>query len=80
MGDVLIVADDVRFAEEAAAIRALGGLVVRIERPGAGLDGAAAAHPSEAGGVGPVDVVIVNDGDLPRLFDLVDAIAADVMD
>jgi hypothetical protein len=29
-----VVADDVRFANEAAAIRALGGLIVEITRPG----------------------------------------------
>lgn len=32
----LIVADDVRFANEAKAIRERGGIVIRIERPGAG--------------------------------------------
>jgi hypothetical protein len=42
-----IVADDVRFANEADAIRARGGLVVEIHRPGAGA-AIGAAHISEA--------------------------------
>lgn len=41
-----IVADDVRFANEAAAIRALGGRVIRIDRPGAG-SASGAGHASE---------------------------------
>lgn len=44
-----VVIPDVRFSNEAAAIRAAGGKVVRITRPGAGLQGAAGAHASEAG-------------------------------
>ena len=38
---------DVRFLNEEAAIRARGGFIVRIDRPGAGLDGEAAEHASE---------------------------------
>lgn len=38
---------DVRFANEADAIRKAGGKVVRITRPGAGLPGDAGAHASE---------------------------------
>lgn len=45
-GPKLIVADDVRFANEAKAIRDRGGIVVRIERPGAG-SASGHAHASE---------------------------------
>jgi predicted kinase len=40
---------DVRFENEAEAIRHAGGYVWRIERPDAGLCGAAGEHSSEAG-------------------------------
>lgn len=39
-----VVVDDCRFPNEAEAIRAAGGIIVRIERPGAGT---ASAHESE---------------------------------
>jgi len=42
-----VVISDVRFTNEARAIVAAGGEVWRIQRPGAGLTGAAAEHPSE---------------------------------
>lgn len=43
-----VVIPDVRFLNEAAAIRAAGGRLVRVTRPGyKGLDGAAADHMSE---------------------------------
>lgn len=66
-----VVVTDVRFPNEAAAVRALGGYVVRLERPGAGLRGLVAGHPSEALAF-PVDEVVANDGtldDLHRVFD-----------
>lgn len=58
-GDILAVADDVRFENEAAAIRGEGGLVVRIERDGAG-SATGASHASEAGVI--ADITITNDG------------------
>lgn len=61
-----VVIPDVRFKNEAAAVRAAGGRVVRIVRPGAGLDGAAATHASEAG-CGPADEVMLNAGSLGEL-------------
>lgn len=59
------VVTDVRFANEAAAIRALGGKVARIDRPGVGpING----HVSDAGIDNDfVDQVIDNDGDLDDL-------------
>lgn len=55
-----VVAADVRFPNEVAAIRALGGEVVWIERPGLA---AADGHASE-NSISPddCDVVILNDG------------------
>ncbi len=62
------VISDVRFENEAAKIRAKGGLVWQITRAGAGLSGAAALHVSEAGvPVALIDRVIPNDGDLEAL-------------
>lgn len=56
-----IVADDVRFANEAAAIRSLGGVVIRLDRPGAG-SASGADHASERVDI-RADVVIDNSGD-----------------
>lgn len=58
-GDILVASDDVRFENEAAAVRAEGGIVVRIERDGAG-SASGANHASEAGVV--PDITITNDG------------------
>ncbi len=60
---------DVRFDNEAAAIREAGGRIWRIVRPGhAVLDEAAAAHASEAGiSEQYIDAVIVNTGSLSDL-------------
>ena len=60
-----VVIDDVRFPNEAAMIRDLGGELWRIERPGIAYDG---DHSSEGGleGITP-DRVIVNDGTIAQL-------------
>lgn len=52
------VSDDLRFSNEAAAVRAVGGVIVEVRRPGVGYD---RSHPSEAGGVEP-DFSILNSG------------------
>ena len=63
-----VVITDVRFDNEAEAIRAAGGQVWRVERPGAGLEGPAAGHSSEAGiSEHLVDRVVWNAGDLDDL-------------
>lgn len=62
-----IVADDVRFPNEAEAIRKLGGLVVRIDRPGAG-SVVGAAHASENIAALVPDVVIANGRSEDHLF------------
>lgn len=46
-GVPLVVFDDVRFANEAQWIMDQGGLVVKLQRDGAGLTGAAGEHASE---------------------------------
>lgn len=74
---------DVRFDNEARAIRERGGVVIRIERPSddAKLTGAAAAHASEAGVSDDlVDLVIVNDGDRARLGELARYVVASMND
>lgn len=76
---VMIVVDDVRFPNEAEAIRALGGIIVRIERPGAGLGGAAGRHVSETADLGEPDMTIANVGDLAQLGMCVDMIVAGIV-
>ena len=67
-GNPPTVVTDLRFPNEALAIRERGGLIVRIVRPGSGLTGEAAAHESEAGLPDDlVDIEIVNDGTLSEL-------------
>lgn len=60
---------DVRMPNEAAAVRAAGGIVVRIIRPGnVGLTGEAAAHSSEAGVPDDlVDIDVINLGSISDL-------------
>lgn len=72
---VSTVITDVRFDNEAAAIRAAGGLVWRVVRPAHGcLTQSASRHESEAGISGPlVDATILNAGTLDDLADAVDA-------
>ncbi len=67
-----VVIPDCRFVNEARAVRAAGGQVWRIVRPGAGLSGAASAHQSEMEQESPefnalVNVTIYNDGTLNDL-------------
>ncbi len=78
MRRLVVVADDVRFPEEVAAIRALGGIVIRVDRPGAGLAASAGNHASETTDIGVSDVVIINDGSLDWLYAQVEAIVPDV--
>lgn len=62
------VIPDVRYHNEADAIHAAGGCLIRIVRPGAGLVGAAAQHPSElAQSTIRADAVVTNDGSIEDL-------------
>ncbi len=58
--DMHIVVDDVRFSNEVAAIEALGGVVVRIDRAGAG-SASGAGHASEDVEALGLKQVFVND-------------------
>lgn len=62
-----VVVSDIRFDNEAEWLRAQGGELWQIVRPGAGLDGATATHPSEHGVLG--DLRLFNDGTLDELFE-----------
>lgn len=63
-----VVIPDVRFENEAAAIRATGGRVWRVVRSGAGLAGLAAQHVSETEQSAiEADYNIINDGSLEDL-------------
>jgi len=62
------VITDCRYPNEAEAIKAEGGIIVRIIRPGAGLTGVQGAHESERGLPDDlVDIEITNDGSLGEL-------------
>lgn len=66
-----VVIDDCRFPNEAAAIRAAGGVVVRIVRPGVG---PVNAHASEAQQL-EVDGIVDNGGSMAALTMLAAAMA-----
>ncbi|MGW8975126.1 deoxynucleotide monophosphate kinase family protein [Streptomyces platensis] len=71
-----VVVSDVRYGNEADALRAAGALMVRIERPGASAGGEAARHVSELDlDDYPADVTIPNAGTLDDLYALVDTLA-----
>jgi len=62
-----VIADDLRFPNEAAAVRGLGGLLIRVLRPGGGST-AHILHASEGGlDEWDFDHTIVNDGSLEDL-------------
>ena len=73
-----VVLTDVRFPNEADKVRALGGMVVRLVRPGAGLAGGEAQHPSEALSF-DADYELHNDGTVEDLAAMLDRIAAPVL-
>ena len=68
-----VAVSDVRFQNEAEAIRAAGGVVWQVARPVAVLAGAAVEHASEAGLPAElVDTVIDNSGSLDDLVETVE--------
>lgn len=70
-----VVFTDVRFPNEAAALERLGFRLVRIVRPGAGLDGPAGAHSSETALDGrQVDAEVLNDGTIEDLHRRIDGV------
>jgi hypothetical protein len=69
-GEGPVVATDCRFPNEAQSVKALGGYVVRIERPGHQTD---KTHISEtAMAEWPADYTLVNDGTLDDLHQTLD--------
>jgi hypothetical protein len=70
-----VVCDDIRFRNEAAAVRSMGGGVIAVFRPTSTLKGyPEALHSSETGMLIP-DRIVHNDGDLQALEVWVDRIA-----
>lgn len=73
VGDVLdhggnVVTDDVRFPDEAKAVKSMGGIVVRVKRTAGGI---ASEHVSEMQTF-PVDMEIGNDGALDKFLEKID--------
>lgn len=67
-----VVITDCRYPNEAEAIRAAGGIIVRVDRPGIDLTD---AHPSEvAMDDWPFDARVVNNGTIQGLHDCADRI------
>lgn len=61
-GTRVIVTPDVRFEDEAASIRELGGIIVHVNRPGEHRSADTFAHSSESGiAVAKCDVTVTND-------------------
>jgi hypothetical protein len=72
--DENVVISDVRYRNEARAITARGGLVVRVRRPGVeAVNGHASEHDLD---YWPFDHVIDNNGTLDDLADVVDVVVA----
>lgn len=69
-----VVITDVRFANEARAIKAAGGILVRVERPGSD-DGDTHASEVELDTY-PVDRLVYNGGTIEQLHNEADAVAA----
>lgn len=75
----VVIVDDVRFLNEVVAIRSMGGVIVRIERPGAGLSGDAGRHVSETEDLGEPDRILWNTGDLNQLRLAADVAVSDIV-
>lgn len=64
----LVVVTDVRYPNEAEAIRKRGGCVIRVLREGSGLTGEASAHVSEQTlDDSLIDIEVLNDGTIGEL-------------
>jgi hypothetical protein len=71
-----VVVDDCRFPNEAAAVAAAGGIIVRVDRPGAGQG--AAGHTSEGQTLGPVFHTVRNAASRGDLLARVDDLVRDL--
>lgn len=72
--DPLVVVTDVRFTDEVDAIRAAGGVVINIDRPGLNSDD---DHASEAG-ISDFDFTIKNNGSIDQLWLKIDDVMREV--
>lgn len=74
-GLALVTVDDVRFINEAELVKSLGGVMVRIDRPGTYTE---RQHSSEGSldHYEKFDYVVKNDGDLQDLYTKLDQLAA----
>lgn len=72
-----VVVDDCRFPNEADAVRAVGGVLVRIERAGAGAGGAA-GHSSEGQDLGVPVATIQNHHSVSALHQELDLLLCDL--
>lgn len=73
-GNIGVVFDDVRFANEAAMIREMGGAIVQITRNVAGTDNPVQdAHVSEQFDVKP-DITLTNNGTVMQFWNKIDMI------
>jgi hypothetical protein len=73
-----VVVPDVRFENEAAAIRDRGGCIIHIERPG--VDGAVRAHSSEDGiAFEPGDFRILNEFSLDALYGMAEGVWSEIV-
>lgn len=77
-----VVIPDVRFKNEVAAIKEAGGLVVKITRPGAGLQGTHGLHSSETEQASipdsAFDKVLLNTGTVDDLRLMIDAFLREI--
>lgn len=65
---IKVIYDDVRFANEAAMLRAYGGTIIRVVRPAAAKGSDIAGHESETMEF-EADIVLMNDGTQQDLHD-----------
>jgi hypothetical protein len=76
-----VVVPDTRFDLEAEHVRAAGGVILHVTRPGASLEGEAGQHSSEKGVTfRHGDILLVNDGSLDELYGEVDMLLASLAD
>jgi hypothetical protein len=78
--DTRWVVADVRFPNEANAIKEWGGTVIRIDRPQAGASGGISQHASEVSleGFDAWDYVLENNGSVDDLFEKINKIMQDI--
>lgn len=72
----LIVIEGIRFENEAALVRAMGGTVIHVVRPSVMLEQLADPHESEKGikwKCEEGDKILLNDGSIEELFSKIDA-------